>query len=85
MRLFTRLQASFPPAEELDTRIGKIELENGYPSEASVRKIYDEIKWVKTVPGKGWFAYFRAYSPTEAFFDKSWKLPDFEVVPNSGN
>ena len=27
---------------------------------------------------QGWFAYFRAYSPTEAFFDKTWKLPDIE-------
>jgi hypothetical protein len=35
---------------------------------------------VQTVPGKGWFAYFRFYGPTEAFFDKSWALPDFEQV-----
>lgn len=37
-----------------------------------------ESNWVKTLPGKGWFAYFRAYGPTEAFFDKTWKLSDFE-------
>ena len=37
-----------------------------------------ESNWIKTLPGKGWFAYFRAYSPTEAFFDKTWKLPDIE-------
>jgi hypothetical protein len=35
-----------------------------------------EANWVQTVPGKGWFAYFRFYGPTEAFFDKSWALPD---------
>ncbi|MBY5673326.1 DUF1254 domain-containing protein, partial [Rhizobium leguminosarum] len=28
--------------------------------------------WVKTLPGRGWFAYFRWYGPTEKFFDKSW-------------
>ena len=39
-----------------------------------------ESNWTKTTPGKGWFAYFRAYSPTEAFFDKTWKLPDIEQV-----
>jgi hypothetical protein len=39
-----------------------------------------EANWVQTVPGKGWFAYFRFYGPTEAFFDKSWALPDFELV-----
>ena len=39
-----------------------------------------ESNWVKTLPGKGWFAYFRAYGPTEAFFDKSWRLTDFEEI-----
>ena len=39
-----------------------------------------EANWVQTVPDKGWFAYFRFYGPTEPFFDKTWKLPDFEEV-----
>jgi hypothetical protein len=34
--------------------------------------------WVKTVPGEGWFTYFRLYAPTEAYFDLSWQLPDIE-------
>ncbi|MGA2255589.1 MAG: DUF1254 domain-containing protein [Thermoguttaceae bacterium] len=36
--------------------------------------------WVKTNPGKGWFPYFRFYGPLEAYFDKSWQLPDIELV-----
>jgi len=36
--------------------------------------------WIKTVPGKGWFPIFRFYSPTEAFFDKTWKLEDIAEV-----
>lgn len=39
-----------------------------------------ESNWTRTLPGKGWFAYFRAYGPTEAFFDKTWTLPDIEAV-----
>lgn len=39
-----------------------------------------EANWVQTLPGKGWFSYFRFYGPTEAFFDKSWALTDFEEV-----
>lgn len=35
---------------------------------------------IPTVPGKNWFAYFRFYEPTEAYFDRSWPLPDFEQV-----
>jgi hypothetical protein len=39
-----------------------------------------EQNWIPTVPGKNWFAYFRFYNPTEAYFDRSWPLPDFEQV-----
>jgi len=35
---------------------------------------------LKTVGDDGWFVYFRLYAPTEPFFDKSFKLPDFEIV-----
>jgi hypothetical protein len=35
-----------------------------------------EANWIQTVPGKGWFPIFRFYSPTEAYFDKTWKLED---------
>jgi hypothetical protein len=36
--------------------------------------------WIQTTPGKGWFAYFRFYGPTETYFAKSWQLNDFEQV-----
>jgi hypothetical protein len=36
--------------------------------------------WVKTIPGKGWFSYFRFYGPKEGYFDKSWQLNDIEPV-----
>jgi hypothetical protein len=39
-----------------------------------------EANWVQTNSGKGWFAYFRFYGPTEPFFDKSWALPDVEKI-----
>jgi len=37
-------------------------------------------QWIKTVPGKGWFAYLRIYGPEQAAFDGSWKPGDFEEV-----
>jgi hypothetical protein len=37
-----------------------------------------EANWIPTVSGKAWFAYFRFYSPTEAYFDRSWVLPDIK-------
>jgi hypothetical protein len=39
-----------------------------------------EKNWIPTVPGKAWFPYFRLYAPTEAYFDRTWVLPDFEKV-----
>jgi hypothetical protein len=33
-------------------------------------------RWVKTIPGMGWFVYFRIYGPDEAAFDGSWKPGD---------
>ena len=39
-----------------------------------------ESQWIKTIPGKGWFVYFRIYGPEAAAFDGSWKPGDFQVV-----
>jgi hypothetical protein len=39
-----------------------------------------ESNWVPTKPGSEVELMFRLYAPTEAFFDKSWALPDFEKV-----
>ena len=39
-----------------------------------------EKNWIPTLPGKNWFAYFRLYQPTEPYFERSWPLPDFELV-----
>jgi hypothetical protein len=39
-----------------------------------------EKNWIQTVPGKAWFVGFRFYAPTKAYFDKSWPLPDVELM-----
>jgi hypothetical protein len=39
-----------------------------------------ENNWVQTKAGEGWFVLFRFYGPTEKLFDRSWVLPDFELV-----
>ena len=39
-----------------------------------------ETNWIKTIPGKGWFTYFRLYGPTQPFFDRTWVLPDVEEL-----
>ena len=39
-----------------------------------------EKNWIPSAPGRAWFAYFRLYAPTEAHFDRTWTLPDFEKI-----
>jgi hypothetical protein len=50
---------------------GSVDIYFGPQAPAAVRS-----NWVKTLPGQGWFAYFRWYGPTQPFFDKTWALPD---------
>jgi hypothetical protein len=38
-----------------------------------------ETQWIKTIPGKGWFVYFRIYGPEAAAFNGNWRPGDFEV------
>jgi hypothetical protein len=40
-----------------------------------------EKNWIPTVPGRAWFTYLRLYGPLEAYFDKTWPLPDIEQQP----
>ena len=39
-----------------------------------------ESNFLKTVGNDGWFVYFRLYAPLEAFFAKTFSLPDFERI-----
>jgi hypothetical protein len=39
-----------------------------------------DTQWIETLPGKGWFAYFRIYGPEPAAFDGGWRPGDFERI-----
>jgi hypothetical protein len=39
-----------------------------------------ERNWIQTVPGKGWFAILRLYSPLQPFFDKTWQAGEIEPI-----
>ena len=53
-------------AKTFQTRIGRLEFNNGYASPETSRLLYDR--------------YFRLYGPEKEFFDGSWKLDDIERV-----
>ncbi len=35
-----------------------------------------EANWIPTVPGRAWYSYLRLFGPLEAYFDRSWPVPD---------
>ncbi|WP_406066342.1 hypothetical protein [Streptomyces sp. NBC_01077] len=37
-----------------------------------------ESNWFQTVPGKGWFAILRLYSPGRPFFDRTCRPTEVE-------
>ena len=39
-----------------------------------------EKNWVQSNAGEGFFAYLRLYGPTEAYYDKSWKMADARKI-----
>lgn len=39
-----------------------------------------EKNWIQTVPGRAWFTFLRLYGPLEPYYDRSWALPDIEIV-----
>ncbi len=36
--------------------------------------------WIQTMPGKGYFLILRLYSPLPAFFDKTWRPSEIELL-----
>ena len=40
----------------------------------------DDGNWIQTVPGKGFFPFYRIYGPLKAFTDKTWKPNQIELV-----
>ena len=39
-----------------------------------------EDRWIKTIPDKGWFTYFRLFGPEAPAFDGTWRPGDFEQI-----
>lgn len=39
-----------------------------------------EKNWIQSNPKKGFFVYLRLYGPLEPYYDKSWKMPDVQMV-----
>lgn len=36
--------------------------------------------WIQTIPGKGWFVYFRIYGPQTEAFNGDWRPGDFQIL-----
>jgi hypothetical protein len=78
----SELQTGQPYPSKNNVRDALIKNEDGsidlyFGPEAPAGK---EANWIQTVPGKGWFCLLRLYSPTEPWFDKTWRPGEIELV-----
>ena len=39
-----------------------------------------ENNWIKTIPGKGWFAIMRLYGPQETWINGTWRPGEIELI-----
>lgn len=39
-----------------------------------------ENNWIQSNPEKGFFVYLRLYGPLEAYYDKSWIMPNVKKI-----
>lgn len=62
---------------ELKDKIGGKSIDLYFGPKAPAGK---EGQWIKTLPNRGWFAYFRIYGPEAGAFNGSWKPGDFEEL-----
>jgi len=67
---------SFPSPAAEKNKDGSITLYYGPEKPKGVA----DGNYVKTIPDRGWFQIIRCYSPTEGFFDKSWRPSEVELV-----
>lgn len=42
-----------------------------------------EAYWIETIPEKGWFCLLRLYSPTQEWYDKTWRPGEIEKVQDT--
>jgi hypothetical protein len=40
----------------------------------------NNLNWVQTMPGKGWFTILRLYGPLDSWFDRSWRPGEIEYI-----
>jgi len=60
---------------ELKDKLGEKSVELFFGPKSPTGK---EGQWIQTIPGQGWFVYFRIYGPEQPAFNGSWKPGDFE-------
>ena len=67
---------SFPTPAAEENSDGSVTVYYGPTKPAGV----PASNWIQTNPDRGWFQLLRCYSPSKAFFDKSWRIGEVELV-----
>ena len=65
------------------TSIDKTTVQNAdgtYDVYIGPKKPTGKVNWIQTDPSKGWNMLWRVYGPTQAWYDKSWRPSEIEMV-----
>jgi len=79
-RSMLQTDQDYPQVSSLDKGLvvnkdGSVDVYFGPKAPAGMEK-----NWIQTIPGKGWNMLFRLYGPLDAWFDKTWRLGEIELV-----
>jgi len=73
--------------ESVEARVGMVEMVDGLPTQKGVEQLYEIQDFQRAtqlyqyaIPAIGVMGWQRLYAPTEAYFDRSWPLPDIQKV-----
>src|SRR5262245_42713214 len=72
--------AGLAQAQTVDTRIGKLELQNGYPTKESVEKLYDEMDFQRATQAFIWALPAVGFHGLHLAHQKTFGAKDGEVV-----
>ena len=78
--MVTAIPPEITTSDKVKMRLGTLTFFDGFPDDATVERVYDNLDRVQTVPGKGWNVILRLYGPLEPWFDKTWRPGEIEKV-----
>jgi hypothetical protein len=70
---------AFPGVTSIDEGVVQ-NADGSYDVYFAPKKPEGDVNWLQTIPGKSWHILWRIYGPLEAWYDKTWRPGEIELV-----